>query len=267
MDSRAALGEEFGTKKSRKVIREREANKVDVSQMEESLSTSIVSQVGEKTKSMPTKSELEKSVMEGRELPPVNPDAELPTQVYNIDDIISPAEMADISVRTWFEAAEKGTPPKFRNSQTHVIARIPLFTAEKNAENTRRLKILKYISWLIDFYQFVAKTRGFGREKAKRAVGVDGVLLDGFLQRYTKKEGGRKEGEEKWVKLYFGRIMSDITKVHSRVEAPQQAPQLPRHPLYDDSRLQECRSLPPQKRPPAPPQGVRLSFPPTRSTS
>ena len=106
MDSRTALGKEFGTKKSQKRLRALELNKIDVSDMGRNITTSIVSQVEANTKDMPTAAELGNQIRANKPIPKVNHDAKHPNEVYNLEDIIGSDEYNVIWVREWERGEE-----------------------------------------------------------------------------------------------------------------------------------------------------------------
>ncbi|PUU83314.1 RNA polymerase I associated factor, A49-like protein [Tuber borchii] len=193
VDSRTALGKEFGTKKSQKRLRELELNKIDVSDMGKNITTSIVSQVEANTKDMPTAVELGNQIRANKPIPKVNHDANHPDEVYNLEDIISSDEYNVIWVREW----ERGEELKSKSS--FVQARIRKLAEDKSKKHTRLLKILRYISLMIDFYLF--QQRGRGRlpamDRVKKALSVDHAIAEGFFRRYTEKNVSSEEGSDK----------------------------------------------------------------------
>ena len=107
--ARARLGTEFGTKKSKKAMENRNLNQINVKGMDALVTTSIVSQIGENVESMPTKQDLEKEHEERRLLPPHRTeDITSPAQIYNLDDVISKDELDLVFVGDWYKAAEAG---------------------------------------------------------------------------------------------------------------------------------------------------------------
>jgi DNA-directed RNA polymerase I subunit RPA49 len=69
--------------------------------MNKSITTSIVSQVEENTKDMPTAEELGAQLREGKPIPKANREAKTPEDAYNLNDIISSEEWNVIWVREW----------------------------------------------------------------------------------------------------------------------------------------------------------------------
>lgn len=176
-------------------------NRIDVSDMDSTLTTSIISQVGEATKSIPTTAQLGAQLLEARPIPPPNKDATRPEDVYNLDDVISVEEWDALWVREW----EKGEIGGIRSS--YVRTRVTRLHASKEAQaaaskaHSKSLKILKYISHLVEFYQF--QFRGRGRlpamERAKKALGIDQVLVESFFGRFADKTASGEGGVDRWA--------------------------------------------------------------------
>ncbi|PWW78118.1 RNA polymerase I associated factor, A49-like protein [Tuber magnatum] len=193
MDSRTALGKEFGTKKSQKRLRELELNKIDVSDMNKNITTSIVSQVEANTKDMPTAAELGHQVRENKPIPKVNHDAKHPNEVYKLEDIISSDEYNVLWVREW----ERGE--ELRSKSSFVQARIRKLSEDKSKKHTRLLKILRYISFMIDFHLLQQRSRGRlpAMDRVKKILSVDHAIAEGFFRRYTEKTISGGGGSDK----------------------------------------------------------------------
>lgn len=197
-EQKTALGTEFGTKKAKKVINQREMNKLDLSGMSADLSGNIASTVQSNTKHMPTREELEQSMKDARLVPEPNPEAQTPAEVYNLNEVVTPAELSEINVQKWYAAVANGEALRAMSSnrQDHVVARIPLFATKKSTANTRKLQLLRYIEIMIDLYRFAGRGKNFRREDAKKVLRTDGIVLDGLLERYCKREVGAGKGGE-----------------------------------------------------------------------
>ncbi|KAL7276886.1 DNA-directed RNA polymerase I subunit rpa49 [Rhizina undulata] len=190
-DSRVALGKQFGTKKAQKLLESREMNKIDISEMDKSVQSSIITQVGETTKDMPTTAELGTQMVEARLIPVFNKEAERPEDVYKLEDVISKEEWEMIWVKEW----EKGTVKTNSTYVKHHVQKL----LQQETKNVKALKILKYISWMIDFYLYQAKSRGrvHGIDRVKKILGMDHVLVEGLFKRYTEKTTSGNEGDNK----------------------------------------------------------------------
>ncbi|KAF8430351.1 RNA polymerase I associated factor, A49-like protein [Tirmania nivea] len=196
--ARALLGAEFGTKKSRKAIERRKINQVNVNDMDAMVTTSIVSQIGENTESMPTKEDLVKAAEERRLLPPHKIEGiTSPSEVYNLDDVVSKEELDYVWVQDWYKEAKAGKAIYVPNN-SHVTQRINKLGLAKtpNATNTKKLKLLKYISILRNLYMFFTSRDSrnlllFGKEiEMRHKLNISGDLLTILLKRYTETVGG-----------------------------------------------------------------------------
>lgn len=173
-------------------------NRIDVTDMDTTVTTSIISQVEENTKDMPTTAQLGTQLLSTRPIPPVNKEATKPDEVYNIDDVVGPEEMGALWVREW----EKGEVGGVRS--TYVASRLARITAQEGGGTgrVRVLKVLRYVGVLIDFYLFQAKGRGRlpAMGAAKKALGVDQVVVEGLYGKFAEKtaSGGVGGGGERW---------------------------------------------------------------------
>jgi DNA-directed RNA polymerase I subunit RPA49 len=118
--ARNALGETFGTKKAKAAIKSAERNKVDVSAMEGVISH-LVDRIEQSTGALPSKGEsfyngfkiltLARIVDEMKEIadsnrliPPFDPNATIPADVYKLHDIIPEIEWKALSVSSFMAA-------------------------------------------------------------------------------------------------------------------------------------------------------------------
>lgn len=201
-DSRAVLGRQFGTRKAQKALLSREMNRIDVTDMDRTVTTSIISQVGEATRSIPTTAELGAQLLDARPIPPPNKDALRPEDVYDLADVIGNNEWEALWVREW----EKGEVAGIRSS--YVRTRVTRLHAAREAQaaaskaHSKSLKILKYVAHLIEFYQFQSRARGKlpPMERAKKALGIDQVLVESFFERFADKtSSGETGGTDRWA--------------------------------------------------------------------
>ncbi|KAF8468838.1 RNA polymerase I associated factor, A49-like protein [Kalaharituber pfeilii] len=196
--SRAILGAEFGTKKSKKAIERRDLNQIDVKDMDASVTTSIVSQIGENTESMPTREDLDKAHEEKMLLPPHKTEGiTSPAEVYRLEDVVSKEELDVLWVQDWYEMGKSGVVQVPNNSHvTNRIAKLGLVKTP-NATNTRKLKLLKYISILRNFYTFLTNRAESerllltGKEiEIRHRLNISSDLLSILLKKYTETVGG-----------------------------------------------------------------------------
>ncbi|KAA8910894.1 RNA polymerase I associated factor, A49-like protein [Sphaerosporella brunnea] len=197
-DQRVALGKAFGTRKAQSALNSREINKIDVSDMDKSVSTAIVNQIEENTKDMPSTLELGNALQDERPLPTFNAEATKPDEVYQREDLVSDEEWESIWVSDWIKNNHVNT------KSTHVNKRAMVLITDSSKKHTRELKLLKYIASLIDFYRFQQKGRGKlpPLSKAKGSFhGTSPVILEGFYSRFTEAVSGQTiKGEDGKIK-------------------------------------------------------------------
>lgn len=196
------LGRQFGTRKAQKALLSREMNRIDVTDMDSMVTTSIISQVGEATRLIPTTAELGVQQLDTRPIPPPNKDALRPEDVYDLADVINNDEWEALWVREW----EKGEVAGVRSS--YVRTRVTRLHAAREAQTAaskshlKNLKILKYVAHLIEFYQFQSRVHGRlpAMERAKKALGIDQVLVENFFERFADKvSSGEVGGADRWA--------------------------------------------------------------------
>ena len=108
-ESRVALGKAFGTRKAQSALTSREINKVDVSEMEASVSKAVVSQIEESTRDMPSTADLGRAMMDERPVPKHNAAATKASEVYKREDLISDEEWENLWISDWVKSGEVNT--------------------------------------------------------------------------------------------------------------------------------------------------------------
>ena len=185
-------------------------NAINVSEMDAMVTESIVSQIGKNTSSMPSKEDLDAAHEGGRLLPPHRTEnITSPSEVYNLDDVITPEEMELLWVNDWYDVKRNGEQVQIKGN-THVtnrLAKLPLLS-ERTPGNVKRLKMFKYISILKNLYSYLTSRSSEralqrGNEKdIRQHLGISSDLLTILLAKYTEEIGGpdragRPGGEEK----------------------------------------------------------------------
>ncbi|KAH8148130.1 uncharacterized protein LAJ45_07894 [Morchella importuna] len=183
-DSRAALGRQFGTKKAQKALLSRELNKIDISDMDRSVTTSIISQVEENTKDMPTSAQLGTQQLDLRPIPPANKDATRPEDVYNLDDIIPKDEWSVLWVREWEKGAGSNEDVKSSTKSRFVATRVAKLLAAAAATGRSG---------------GAEQGRLPSMAKTKKALGLDQVLVEGLYRRFAETTMSGEGGEARWA--------------------------------------------------------------------
>jgi DNA-directed RNA polymerase I subunit RPA49 len=189
LQARATLGETFGTKKAKANIRARERNRVDVSAME-GVAEHLQDRIEQSTGALPTQEEAKETADSNRLIPPYDPDAEVPGDVYPLHDIIPEAEWKALSVSAFTAAPSNNDRiallPYSRSNWINQHLNI-LFAA--SVLNKKNLKILYYISTMLAFRN--ATSRKFERSTVEeRLSGVPSIVIDGLFSRFTESSRG-----------------------------------------------------------------------------
>ncbi|KAI5790220.1 RNA polymerase I associated factor, A49-like protein [Geopyxis carbonaria] len=185
--SRVALGKAFGTRKAQLALESREINKVDVSGMDEETSTVLVKQVEENTKDIPTSEMLSQAHADVRQIPAYNKDATKPAEVYQRVAVISEDEWSTIWTSDWVNAGSVATTSLYVNNRVNKLLE------DQPKKHTIKLKMLKYISWMLAFYTAQQKNRGrlppIGKAKTL-LYGASQATVEGFYKRFAEDIAG-----------------------------------------------------------------------------
>lgn len=170
--------------------------------MDSTVTTSIMSQVGEATRCIPTTAELGAQLLDARPIPPPNKDATRPEDVYDLADVIGSDEWAALWVREWEQGEFGGIRSTFVRTRVTRLHTAKEQGATVPGAYSKSLKILKYVAHLIEFYQFQFQARGKlpAMERAKKALGVDQVLVENLYTRFADKaSSGDSGGADRWA--------------------------------------------------------------------
>ena len=171
-ERRNDLGQTFGTKKAKKAIASVTENAIDQSRLfrdpskaaqPEKLTAANMALLGslaESAANMPTREELGDASTSANTRPEGNKEAMNPTKIYTVEKVIGLDTMKIIPVRQWMETMK--AKKEITTSSRFVARRLQM-----HAQNPEKLKILRYMLLLIDFYN--ASSGGkFGRRLPKR---------------------------------------------------------------------------------------------------
>lgn len=179
MDLKTDLGQTFGTKKARKVINERVLNAISPQKQPgdkpteiDGASRAVLDSVGQLTTDMATREELQAVVDEAKPVPVANMEAEEIQDVYEPNVIIGSDILNLVPIREWQEKVrhKEGvqTPSRFVASRVNALA--------ANESATKRLRVLRYLSFVLVFYLLTKPGRAKGtrrippREKLKELL-------------------------------------------------------------------------------------------------
>lgn len=171
-ERRTELGQTFGTKKAKKKLQEVTMNAIapqkktgddnDAPARMDAASKAMLNSVGKITSTMATREELQAVVDEAKPVPKANMDAKDIGDVYDPKAIIGADILNLVPIREWQEKVQHGE--NIQVASRYVANRVARLAA--NEEATTRLRVLRYLYFLLMFY---LNTRP-GRERGTRSV-------------------------------------------------------------------------------------------------
>ena len=163
-EMRMELGEAFGTKKSKKALQAVAENAMLAESARGKLredDRALVNTIKDSSQHMSTREELQAAMDYGRSVPRGNYDADEIQDVYVPSEIIGAEVLNSIPVLDWQETVEKleavQVPSRF------VANRIVRLAGE---ESVQKLKLLRYLLWLIILYT----TASVGKERGTKMI-------------------------------------------------------------------------------------------------
>ncbi|KAF1837874.1 DNA-directed RNA polymeras-like protein I 49 kDa polypeptide [Decorospora gaudefroyi] len=143
---RAALAEEFGSKKSRKALEDRTLNAIRSGAGADAVADNILQNMSSATGAMPTREELAAAVDSSKPRPTPNLAAEYPGDVYPIETVVGSELMTIMEVKDWIQASETGQSVNV--ASRYVAKRILKLAKNKQIQ---KLKVLRFILLCINF--------------------------------------------------------------------------------------------------------------------
>ncbi|KAF0477817.1 RNA polymerase I associated factor, A49-like protein [Gigaspora margarita] len=193
---KTALDKEFGSKKAQAKILARERGNIDASQVHNV--DKIVANIEENVKTMKTKEKIKADMESSRPIPPHDIRAIKVTDVYNMDDIVTPAEFDAIPVASVLNAKHESRRLSllpFKSSK-YVNSRLFISLDAKNV-NLKRIRLLLYINYLMAFKSVSHDVLNNRQEMATNMNGLPDIILTNLYDRFTEttfvKSGGRKK--------------------------------------------------------------------------
>ena len=175
MQARAELTEAFGTRKAKKRLAEETRNAVTPQKNADgtprkldAASRAILAEIGEKTATMATREELQAATDAAKPVPRPNLDTDDIHDVYDPHVLIGEELLDSVPVMDWWDAVKNKEDLQFPSR--FVAARMTRLASTKGA--TMRLRLLRYILFLIIFYT----TTKSGRERGTRQAAPREVL-------------------------------------------------------------------------------------------
>ncbi|KAI9677422.1 MAG: DNA-directed RNA polymerase I subunit rpa49 [Caeruleum heppii] len=199
---RDELGRTFGTKKARNAIKSQTENAIsavkrrndkDASDQAgeatpskpDRLTTAVLDSIAPAVGDMASKEELQAATDEAKPRPKPNLAAQTPAEVYPLETLVGRDELRALTVKEWQDAAEAGNPittkSRFVSERLQRVA---------TSGDVRKLKVLRYLLLLLDFYRALKSAQRGGkklppREELKEAVEASEFLLEGVKRKFA----------------------------------------------------------------------------------
>lgn len=194
-EQRVALGEAFGTKKAKKAILSKTENAISPEKSArnklangttkiDSVSAAMMADMAEATAGMATREQLDLVMNANKPRPKANTETTDLSKVYTIGSLIGTDTMTSIQVRPWVVEMKAG-------KEVLVTSRFVASRLNKFKDNVEKLKILRYMLLLIEFYN--STTSGRDGRKLPRGDDLKAIvegqpesLLTGVKRRFTE---------------------------------------------------------------------------------
>ncbi|KAL2271781.1 hypothetical protein VTJ83DRAFT_1152 [Remersonia thermophila] len=174
-EKKMELGEAFGTRKAKQALRAVAEDRMLADHSRGKLKADDVALVGtirDASQHMATREELQARVDAARPVPRGNFDADEIQDVYVPSQIIGAEVLNAVPVMDWQDKVKKNQPIEVpARFVAHRIVRVAGNTSE---DGVQRLKLLRYLLWVIIFYN----TTGRGRDRGTKAVAKRDVLRE-----------------------------------------------------------------------------------------
>jgi DNA-directed RNA polymerase I subunit RPA49 len=188
---RMSLGQEFGTKKAKKIIADSTVNAIntrkpgDTAPPVDAAQQAVLDSVTIKTEGMMTAEERQQEVDKSKPRPNPNMDAASPAEVYPLENLISEDDLGFVQVREWQQAAQKGHNVELVTR--YVARRLQKVATSKDANN---LKLLKYVHIMLTWFLALDSNHGSGkklpnRDKLKEKVDAPGAIIESLRKKFT----------------------------------------------------------------------------------
>lgn len=200
MDQRADLGQTFGTKKTKKAIEDRARNALtprksdhDTPGKLDIAAKAMMSEIGEATATMATREELQAVADAAKPVPKANTSTGNIADVYDPNVIIGKDILNSIQIQAWLDASAE--PQGLRIASSFVARRLNKVVANER-DGISRLRLLRYIWFLITFYNWAGRSREKGAKQSPnrkqlrellRSDQDDTAVFDGVIESIRRK--------------------------------------------------------------------------------
>lgn len=166
---REALGQEFGTKKAKKMIASRTENAITkgaaAGSKPDELQSAILDSMADTTANNQNEAELAEAALAAKPIPKPHMAASSVEEVYPLTTLIPPSDLRLVQVKEWQEKARADEAIMFNNRfPAHRVGAIG------KSDNTDKLKALRYLTLLLDFHAALSNAGRSGKKVPKKDV-------------------------------------------------------------------------------------------------
>jgi DNA-directed RNA polymerase I subunit RPA49 len=188
---RMSLGQEFGTKKAKKVIADATVNAINQRKPGETAppvdaaQQAMIDSLHIKSEGMMTAEERQLEADNSKPRPTPNMAATSPAEAYPLENLISDDELSVMRVNEWQASVKTGENIKLT---MRYVARRVRKVATSN--DTKNLQILKYVDTMLTWFVALDSNRGNGkklppRDKLKDKVSAPGAIFQSLRKKFT----------------------------------------------------------------------------------
>lgn len=188
----------FGTKKAKKAIASLSENAISARKTRDASpgaikkalkanpsALAVLESMATSASNAPSKEDLQASIDDSKPRPKHNANATTPEEVYEIKSIVGEELMKDLRVKPWVDAVEANEEVQ---TQSRFVSHRLRALCQDDA--IIRLKVLKYMLHLLDFYRALKTVRGGGRKlpekgELEKNMGVDRSMVDTIRRRFV----------------------------------------------------------------------------------
>lgn len=188
----------FGTKKAKKAISSLSENAITRDRARDASpgaakralkanpsARAVLESMATSASNAPTKDDLQSSIDDAKPRPKHNAQATKPDEVYEVRSIVGDELMKDLRVKPWVDAVEANE--EVTTKSRYVSNRLRALCQD---DEIVRLKVLRYMLLLLEFFNALKTVRGGGRKlpdkgELEKAMGVEKHVVDTIRKRFA----------------------------------------------------------------------------------
>lgn len=220
---REQLGQEFGTKKSKKAIASKTLNAITKGNEDgksAEIENAILETMADTTANDQNQAQLAEAALAAKPIPKPDMSADNVEDVYPLNTLIPPGDMRLVQVKEWQDKARAEEPIMFNNrfSAGRVVA-------IGKSDDVNKLKALRYLNLLLDFNAALGTAGRSGKKVPKKDVlskkleAYPEALVDSVRRRFSESNELNKWHQDYLythmcaLSLYIDHYVTDISNL------------------------------------------------------